>query len=341
MKAVDKVTVNGSDYAGKFLLDNNKMVVEHGRLVLGGVKVDGGDIIEPTTVAVDGVVIVKDGNVVYDDGVALIEPKDGVLDVKGKAVVIDGANFNGVEKLESVARIDMVGENSKLVVAGVAVAQPDGTYELEEVTELPVVTSPADVEIHYSTKLNPSTTNYQSAGDWNGNLLAVQGIVAVLWALVLARFRNRKVGYSLSLLIGGLGFLSIFFVHNQYLLFISYGLAGCGWAAMLAMPFTILTNALSGKNIGTYLGLFNCTICLPQIVAALCGGLLLGLFPVVSDGPSAGAPNTVGMLVTSGVLLILGALSVWIIKETSGEKSSREEIIEATDKTGELAAADI
>ncbi len=341
MKAVDNITVNGTDYAGKFILDNNKMVVEHGRLVLGGVKVDGGEIIEPTTVAVDGVVVVKDGNVVYDDGVALLEPKDGVLDVKGKAVVIDGTTFSGVEKLESVARIDMVGENSKLVVAGVAVAQPDGTYELEEVTEIPAVKAASDIEIHYSTKLNPSTTNYQSAGDWNGNLLAVQGIIAVLWALVLARFRSRKVGYSLSLLIGGLGFLSIFFIHNQYLLFVSYGLAGCGWAAMLAMPFTILTNALSGKNIGTYLGLFNCTICLPQIVAALCGGLLLGLFPVVSEGPSAGAPNTVGMLVTSGVLLILGALAVWIIKETSGEKADRGEILEATDKTGELAATDL
>lgn len=109
-------------------------------------------------------------------------------------------------------------------------------------------------------------------------------------------------------------------INNQYLLFISYGFAGCGWAAMLAMPFTILTNALSGKNIGAYLGLFNCTICLPQIVAALCGGLILGLFPNISSGASAGAPNTVMMLTISGILLLLGALAVWIIKETSGEK---------------------
>jgi len=88
---------------------------------------------------------------------------------------------------------------------------------------------------------------------------------------------------------------------------------------MLAMPFTILTNALSGKNIGAYLGLFNCTICLPQIVAALVGGLILNIFPIVSVGPSAGVANTVMMLGTSGVLLLLGALAVWIIKETSGE----------------------
>ncbi len=175
------------------------------------------------------------------------------------------------------------------------------------------------IDVNYKTVLNSASSQYQAAGDWNGVLLAIQGGVAVLWALLLARFRSRKLGYSLSLLIGAVGFISICYIQNKYLLCISYGLAGCGWAAMLAMPFTILTNALSGKNIGAYLGLFNCTICLPQIVAALVGGLILNIFPIVSVGPSAGVANTVMMLGTSGVLLLLGALAVWIIKETSGE----------------------
>jgi maltose/moltooligosaccharide transporter len=90
---------------------------------------------------------------------------------------------------------------------------------------------------------------------------------------------------------------------------------------MLAMPFTILTNALSGNHIGTYLGLFNCTICVPQIIAALCGGLILNLFPLGSNG----APQTVCMLVVSGVLLLLGALAVWNIKETFGNSSATAE----------------
>lgn len=89
-------------------------------------------------------------------------------------------------------------------------------------------------------------------------------------------------------------------------------------AAMLAMPFTILTNALSGGNIGTYLGLFNCTITVPQIVAALCGGMILHCFPAASNG----APLTVGMLLVSGILLVLGAISVWIIKETFGSQQT-------------------
>ena len=82
---------------------------------------------------------------------------------------------------------------------------------------------------------------------------------------------------------------------------------------MLALPFTILTNALSGKNIGTYLGLFNGTICLPQIFAASVGGVLLSLV----------GGSQVNMLVLAGVLLILGAVAVLFIKETSGEKNAQ------------------
>ncbi len=100
--------------------------------------------------------------------------------------------------------------------------------------------------------------------------------------------------------------MSTLFIHNQYALFISYFLVGFAWAAMLAMPFTILTNSVSGKNMGAYLGLFNGTICVPQIVAALVGGSLLHLV----------GGQQVGMLALAGGLLIVGALCVFIIKET-------------------------
>ncbi len=195
-----------------------------------------------------------------------------------------------------------------------------GEYVLEQTSELPPFDDTAELTLNYKTVLDPSTKAYQDAGDWNGNLLAVQAIAAVLWAVVLAGVKRRRLAYSLSLLLGAAGFISVSFIHNQYILGISYALMGCAWAAMLSMPFTILTNALSGGNIGTYLGLFNCTITIPQIVAALCGGLILGCFPIVAEGASAGAPLTVGMLTVSGVLLLAGALAVWNIKETYGSQ---------------------
>ncbi len=147
---------------------------------------------------------------------------------------------------------------------------------------------------------------YQEAGNWVGILFAIQAIGSVVWAIILPMFKSRKVGYSLSLVLGGIGFISTFFFHDEYMLFISYALIGCAWAAMLAMPFTILTNSISGKNMGAYLGLFNGTICIPQIVAALVGGLLLHLV----------GGRQISMLVLAGVLLLIGAICVWFIKET-------------------------
>ncbi len=146
-----------------------------------------------------------------------------------------------------------------------------------------------------------ASEGYQAAGNWVGVLFAVQAVGSIVWASVLPRFRNLKLAYITSLVIGASGFISVFFISNQWLLFASYFLIGAAWAAMLALPFTLLTNALQGtSHMGEYLGLFNCTICLPQIVAAACGGYVLNLL----------GGRQPAMLFAAGVLLLLGALSV-------------------------------
>jgi maltose/moltooligosaccharide transporter len=157
--------------------------------------------------------------------------------------------------------------------------------------------------------INPATEGYQAAGDWTGVLFAVQAVGSILWAMVLPQFKNAKVGYAMSLVLGAVGFISTYFIHDQYMLFVSFLLVGCAWAAMLAMPFALLTNSLSGKAMGTYLGLFNCTICLPQIIASLVGGIILGVVGgEVVDGIQTGQ---VAMLVVAGVSLLLGAVAVF------------------------------
>ena len=151
-----------------------------------------------------------------------------------------------------------------------------------------------------------ASAGFQAAGNWVGVLFAVQAVGSILWATVLPRFKNVKTAYVVSLLIGAVGFASVMFLHNQYALFVSYFLIGFAWAAMLALPFTLLTNALEGSPyMGSYLGLFNCTICLPQIVAAATGGLVLRL---VGDSQPA-------MLLMAGIYLVLGAVCVRFIKK--------------------------
>ena len=151
-----------------------------------------------------------------------------------------------------------------------------------------------------------STAQYQTAGNWVGILFAVQAIGSVIWAAVLPQFKNRKVAYAVSLVLGGIGFATIPLFSNQYVQFIPFLLIGCAWAAMLAMPFTFVTNALQGYgHMGAYLGLFNGTICVPQIVAALVGGIILSLVGSVQSN----------MMIVAGVFLILGAVCVFNIKE--------------------------
>lgn len=155
---------------------------------------------------------------------------------------------------------------------------------------------------------NATSQEYQAAGNWYGVLAAVQSIAAVVWSYVLAKVPNKyhKAGYFSSLLLGALGFLSIFFVSNQYVLIVSYILVGIAWAGINTYPLTIVTNALSGNHMGTYLGLFNGSICLPQIVASL---LSFGLFPLLGGHQS-------NMFLAAGIVLALGAFSVLLIKET-------------------------
>ena len=151
-----------------------------------------------------------------------------------------------------------------------------------------------------------TTLAYQEAGNWVGILFAIQAIGSVVWAVVLPLLRNRKLAYALSLLLGGIGFGLVPFVSDKYLMFIPFILIGCAWAAMLAMPFTFVTNALEGRgHMGAYLGLFNGTICVPQIIAAALGGVVFHLLGSVQSH----------MMMAAGVLLIVGMCCVCLIKD--------------------------
>jgi maltose/moltooligosaccharide transporter len=152
---------------------------------------------------------------------------------------------------------------------------------------------------------------FQDAGNWTGVIFAVQAVASILWAMVLPYFKGDKVAYSSSLILGAVGFVSLIYVNDiavffgvcpeyiKYLLFIPFILIGCAWAAMLAMPFSMLTKSLK-SNIGTYLGLFNCTICIPQIVAGLFGGYIL----------KAVGGASITMFFVAGGAMLLGALAV-------------------------------
>lgn len=156
-----------------------------------------------------------------------------------------------------------------------------------------------------------TSAGYQAAGNWFGILSAVQSVAAVVWSYVLAKIPNQyhKAGYAGSLFLGAIGFASIFMIHSKTALIFSFILVGIAWAAMNTYPLTIVTNALSGNRMGTYLGLFNGCICLPQIIASV---LSFSLYPALGGVQSH-------MFIVAALAILLGALSVGFIKETYEE----------------------
>ena len=200
-----------------------------------------------------------------------------------------------------------------LTTADIVEKRADGTLDISATGSVKI-DNPSECSYMSRTVLDATSTQYNEAGNWVGVLYAIQALGSVLWAVMLPRFRSHKFSYTLSLLLGAAGFFMTAFVTDPYVLFVAFALIGCAWAAMLAWPFTILTNSLRGGNIGAYLGLFNCTICVPQIVAAIVGGWILTML----SSPGELAPEYL-MMAVAGVSLIIGSVCVFFIKEGTGD----------------------
>jgi maltose/moltooligosaccharide transporter len=149
---------------------------------------------------------------------------------------------------------------------------------------------------------------FNEAGNWTGIIFAVYSVFAALFSMAITpladRFGRKNI-YALSLLAGGLGLASMMFVTDKYMLFASMVGVGIGWAAILALPYTLLSSHLPAQQTGVYMGLFNATITIPQIAAGLLGGVLLSLV----DG------NPVAMLGIAGLSMCIAAIGAkWIVK---------------------------
>ena len=156
--------------------------------------------------------------------------------------------------------------------------------------------------------LDPKSLGFNEAGDWTGVLFAFYSAVAAIFALLIptiAKSIGRKKTYSFSLIFGGLGLMSIFLIHDKNLLLLSMVGVGFAWAAILAIPYAMLSGSLPAEKMGVYMGLFNGTITIPQIAAGLLGSTLIALF--------GGSP--ISIIVISGLSMAIAGIAVIFIKE--------------------------
>lgn len=152
------------------------------------------------------------------------------------------------------------------------------------------------------------------ASNWVGILNAVYPIPACIAAMFMTNIANKfgnKIVYAVCLLFGAIGFCCIPLLHNQYALMLPMVGIGIAYAAILSMPYAILSKALDARRTGVFMGIFNFTITIPQIVVGALGGLILKYFFNM---------KTPMMLVLAGTFMFLGAVSVYFVKERTSKE---------------------
>ncbi|MEZ7516443.1 MFS transporter [Flavobacterium frigidarium] len=173
-----------------------------------------------------------------------------------------------------------------------------------------VFTTPAIAHHIYGLPINDSKSEaYQNAGDWVGVLFGIYNLVSAFYAFALpyiAKKIGRKLTHSISLTIGGIGLISMYFMPNEDWLILSMVGVGIAWASILSMPYAILAGSISPLKMGVYMGIFNFFIVIPQIINALIGGPLVKY--LYND-------DAIFALVTSGVSFLIAAVLVAKVKD--------------------------
>jgi maltose/moltooligosaccharide transporter len=182
-----------------------------------------------------------------------------------------------------------------------------------------VFTTPAIAHHIYGLPINDSISKaYQDSGDWVGVLFGVYNFVSAIFAFALPyiAFRiGRKLTHSVSLFIGGISLISIYFMSNEDWVIVPMIGVGIAWASILAMPYAILAGSISSKKMGVYMGIFNFFIVIPQIINALIGGPLVKY--VYHD-------DAIFAIVLSGISFIIASFLVVKVKDVDEVKKSDE-----------------
>ncbi len=178
-----------------------------------------------------------------------------------------------------------------------------------------VFTAPAVAQhIYHVLPGDTSSAKFADAGNWVGICFGIYNGISAIYALCLpaiARATSRKMAHAFSLICGGLGLVSIFFVQNPNMLILSMVGIGLAWGSILAMPYAILSGSIPAKKMGVYMGIFNFFITFPQIVNGLFGGWIVkNLF----------GGQAIYAVVLAGIFMLCAAVSVLYVQDNKDIK---------------------
>ena len=164
-----------------------------------------------------------------------------------------------------------------------------------------------------------SSALYREGVEWAGLCFGAYSLVCFLFSFALPEIAarwGRRATHSLCLTLGGLGLLSVAVIHDKYLLMLAMVGVGIAWASILSMPYAILAGSLPADRTGTYMGIFNFFIVIPEIAAALFFGWVMRH---VFDN------NRLAALVAGGVFMLLAALLMQRVRDEDAPVASGKE----------------
>jgi maltose/moltooligosaccharide transporter len=174
---------------------------------------------------------------------------------------------------------------------------------------------------------NAGDTRFALGQEWGGNAFAIYSIVCFVIAFLLPKLAaatSRKTVHAISLICGGVGLLSVYFIQDKWVLLVTMVGVGIAWASILSMPYAILSGALPAARMGVYMGIFNFFIVIPEIIASLFfGRIIRAIF-----GPNSTiAP--LYMVMAGGVFMLIAAALVTVVSDVADLIVPEEAVIEA------------
>ena len=181
-----------------------------------------------------------------------------------------------------------------------------------------VFNAPAPIEANYNMEIpaqlqefNTVNESFQKASNLVGSYMGTYGLSSMAFALILVLYTskrriNRKMVHMFSLIIGGLGFILMYFIPSPEYLTVCFILIGFAWGSILSMPYAMLSSSVDPKRMGVFMGIFNMFIVIPQIIAAI-GGI-----NIISKLLGEDAINS---MIIAGISLIIAGLCNFLITE--------------------------
>lgn len=179
---------------------------------------------------------------------------------------------------------------------------------------------------------DPQSDLYTQGIEWGGFTFAFYSITCFIVAFALPRLAeltSRKIVHASALVCGGVGLLSMYVIHDRYLLLLTMVGVGIAWASILSMPYAILSTSIPAHRMGVFMGIFNFFIVIPEICAALGFGPFIR-FAFGADNPNA--PLYVVML--GGLFLLIAAACVALVQDEGSRDVPEESIIDADTHEG-------